>query len=212
MAKKPVTLGQKLAPPRFLLFIAVLAIAVIAAWRPLDPARAFITGFDIAAAVFLISVAPLLRNQNATEMRRHAIENDANRVVLLVVATVISLAILVAVAIELGAKGGPNVALVVVTLALAWLFGNTIYALHYAHLYYLHGSTGGLGFSGEDKAPDYSDFVYFAFTLGMTFQTSDTSVDTRQMRRIVTVHSLAAFVFNIGVLAFSINVLGSGSS
>ena len=211
MAKKPVTLGQKLAPPRFLLFIAVLVLAVIAAWRPLDPARAFITGFDIAATVFLLSVGPLLRNQNAMEMRRHAVENDANRVVLLVIATVISLVILVAVAIELGAKGGPNIALVVATLALAWLFGNTIYALHYAHLYYLHDAKGGLGFSGEDKSPDYSDFVYFAFTLGMTFQTSDTSVDTRQMRRIVTVHSLAAFVFNIGVLAFSINVLGSGS-
>lgn len=211
MAKKPVTLGQKLAPPRFLLFIAVLVIAIVAAWRPLDPARAFITGFDIAAVVFLLSLAPMLRNQNATQMRRHALENDANRVVLLVIATVISLVILVAVAIELGAKGGPNIALVVATLALAWLFGNTIYALHYAHLYYLHDKTGGLGFSGDDKAPDYSDFVYFAFTLGMTFQTSDTSVDTRQMRRIVTVHSLAAFVFNIGVLAFSINVLGSGS-
>ncbi len=212
MAMKPKTLGQKLAPPRFIMFVLVLIIAVGAAWRPLDPARAFITGFDIASAIFLLSLVPLLRASSAAEMRRHALENDANRVVLLGVATVISLAILVAVAIELGAKGGPNVALVVATLALAWLFGNTIYALHYAHLYYLKGSEGGLGFSGKDKTPEYSDFIYFAFTLGMTFQTSDTAVETRQLRRIVTVHSLAAFVFNIGVLAFSINVLGSGSS
>jgi uncharacterized membrane protein len=211
MAMKPVTLGQKLAPPRFLLFITLLIVAVAVAWRPLDPARAFITGFDIAATVFLLSLTPLLKASSAAEMRRHAMENDANRVVLLVVATVISIAILIAVATELHAKGGPNVALVVVTLALAWLFGNTIYALHYAHLYYLKGLEGGLGFSGKDKTPEYSDFIYFAFTLGMTFQTSDTSVDTRQLRQIVTVHSLAAFVFNIGVLAFSINVLGSGS-
>ncbi len=208
MAMKPRTLGQKLAPPRFVLFVIVLIAATAAAWQPLDAARAFITGFDIAALIFLLSLMPLLRTTSEHDMRVHAAENDANRVVLLGIATVISLAILVAVAIELGAKGGPNVALVVITLALAWLFGNTVYALHYAHIFYVE-SGHGLGFSGKDKSPDYSDFIYFAFTLGMTFQTSDTSVDTRQLRRIVTVHSLAAFVFNIGVLAFSINVLGS---
>lgn len=211
MALKPKTLGQRLAPPRFVLFVLVLVVATGAAWHPLDPARAFITGFDIAATVFLLSLLPLLPSTSDHDMRLHASENDANRVVLLCIATVISLAILVAVAIELGARGGPNVALVVVTLALAWLFGNTVYALHYAHVYYVE-SGHGLGFSGDDTAPDYSDFLYFAFTLGMTFQTSDTSVDTRQMRRLVTVHSLAAFVFNIGVLAFSINVLGSSNS
>lgn len=206
---KPKTLGQRLAPPRFILFVVILVAATAAAWRPLDPARAFITGFDIAATIFLLSLLPLLRTTSEHDMRLHASENDANRVVLLSIATVISLAILVAIAIELNARGGPNVALVVITLALAWLFGNTVYALHYAHIYYVE-SGGGLGFSGDDTSPDYSDFLYFAFTLGMTFQTSDTTVDTRQMRRIVTVHSLAAFVFNIGVLAFSINVLGSG--
>lgn len=211
MKLKPKTLGQKLAPPRFILFVLMLVITTVAAWHPLNPARAFITGFDIAATIFLLSLLPVLRTTSAHDMRLHASENDANRVVLLGIATVISLAILVAVAIELGARGGPNVALVVITLALAWLFGNTVYALHYAHMYYVE-SGHGLGFSGDEKAPDYSDFLYFAFTLGMTFQTSDTSVDTRQMRRLVTVHSLAAFVFNIGVLAFSINVLGSSNS
>ena len=76
-------------------------------------------------------------------------------------------------------------------------------------MFYVEGSKGGLKFSGTGN-PDYSDFVYFAFTLGMTFQTSDTAVETRHMRQIVTVHSLLAFVFNIGVLAFTINVLGGG--
>ncbi|MEP6785864.1 MAG: DUF1345 domain-containing protein [Sphingomonadales bacterium] len=207
--QKPKTLGQKIAPPRFLLFVAVLIVAVAAAWPSLGPARAFIAGFDIAAAVFLASVAPMLRPKGAADMRRHAALNDANRVGLLGLATLVTLIILVAIAVELNVKGGPSVPLVVATLALAWLFGNTVYALHYAHLYYVEGSTGGLGFSGTEKSPDYSDFIYFAFTLGMTFQTSDTSVDTRALRQVVTIHSLAAFVFNIGVLAFSINVLGS---
>jgi uncharacterized membrane protein len=66
----------------------------------------------------------------------------------------------------------------------------------------------GLDFPGTPE-PDYWDFVYFAFTCGMAFATSDVQVTSKHMRRLVTVHSLAAFAFNIGVLAFTINVLGS---
>jgi uncharacterized membrane protein len=61
----------------------------------------------------------------------------------------------------------------------------------------------------ESNEPDYWDFVYFSFTLGMTFQTSDVAITTTAMRKPVTVQCLAAFIFNIGVLALSINVLGS---
>jgi len=100
--------------------------------------------------------------------------------------------------------------LIILTLAVAWLFSNTIYALHYAHLAYgdeCH-ECSGLDFPGTPE-PDYWDFVYFAFTCGMAFATSDVQISGRHMRRVVTVHCLAAFAFNIGVLAFTINVLGS---
>ena len=104
------------------------------------------------------------------------------------------------------------VALVVLTLVLAWLFSNVIYALHYAHLYYSNDENGedqrGLDFP-DCKEPDYWDFLYFAFTLGMTFQTSDVEIRSRRLRRIVLGHTLAAFVFNIGVIAFTINTVGS---
>ncbi|WP_430983547.1 DUF1345 domain-containing protein, partial [Escherichia coli] len=60
--------------------------------------------------------------------------------------------------------------------------------------------------------PDYWDFLYFSFTLGMTFQTSDVEISSRHIRRVTLGHCLAAFVFNIGVLAFTINVLGSSST
>ena len=205
------TLGQRLAPPRFLLFLALLvAVTGLAATRG-TIGHAFMTGFDVATGVFLLSLIPLFRAKSQEQMRQHAAENDANRIMLLAVATVVSLAIMTAVAGELGGKGRPDVILIVTTLVLAWLFANTVYALHYAHIYYLEGSKGGLDFSGEPDTPDYSDFIYFAYTLGMTFQTSDTAVETRQLRRVVTIHSFAAFIFNIGVLAFSINVLGSSS-
>ncbi len=205
------TLGQRIAPARFLAFILIFAIGFAASFATLGWTRALMTGFDIAAAFFLLAITPVLRERGAATMRRHAAENDANRAVLLVITGVTMLAILTAVFSELGLHdgGGPPKGLIVGTLALAWLFSNTVYALHYAHVFYVEGSNGGLKFSGTND-PDYSDFIYFAFTLGMTFQTSDTSVETRHMRQIVTVHSMAAFVFNIGVLAFTINVLGGG--
>jgi uncharacterized membrane protein len=207
-AGKP-TLGQTIAPPRFIMFLVILVVASLVAASRLELAKAFLIGFDVASGVFLLSIVPLFRATTPDEMRKHAAENDANRVGLLAIATTVTLAILTSVAAELGAKSKPDIVLIVTTLVFAWLFANTVYALHYAHIYYREGSKGGLDFSGDPDSPDYSDFVYFAYTLGMTFQTSDTAVETRQLRRIVTIHSFAAFVFNIGVLAFTINVLGS---
>jgi uncharacterized membrane protein len=205
------TLGQRIAPARFLAFLVIFAVAFAASFGALGWSRALMTGFDIAAVFFLLAITPILRASGEATMRKHAEENDANRAVLLVITGVTMIAILTAVFSELAVKsgGGPPKGLIVGTLALAWLFSNTIYALHYAHVFYVEGAKGGLKFSGTGN-PDYSDFVYFAFTLGMTFQTSDTAVETRHMRQIVTVHSLLAFVFNIGVLAFTINVLGGG--
>jgi uncharacterized membrane protein len=105
-----------------------------------------------------------------------------------------------------------EVALIILTLALAWLFGNVVYAFHYAHMFYSknrngRGDAGGIDFPST-KEPDYWDFFYFSFTLGMTFQTSDCQVGSRSIRRVMIGHCLEAFVFNLGVLAFTINSLG----
>jgi len=95
-----------------------------------------------------------------------------------------------------------------------WLTIHTMTALHYAHLYYSRDEAAGKDQGGLDfpdtPTPDYFDFAYFSFTLGMTFQTSDTAINSGRVRRIVTLHSFAAFVFNIGVIAFTINALGAG--
>ena len=201
------TMGQRIAPARFIAFLGLFAVAFALQFTPDNWPHALMISFDGAAVFFLASLAPLLREHGAPTMRQHAAENDANRVMLLIISTVVTAAILTAIGAEAQTDHPPKL-LIVATLVTAWLFSNTIYALHYAHIYYVKGSKGGLGFSGKDD-PDYGDFVYFAFTLGMTFQTSDTAVETRALRRVVTVHSFAAFVFNIGVLAFTINVLGS---
>jgi uncharacterized membrane protein len=212
----PKTIGNKIAPPRFILFILLLALGVaggtlLCGWR-----IGSMGGFDLAASVFLLSLVPLLRTRDAGSIRDHATANDANRVLLLGVTGAVTMVVLVTIAAELSAKADAamwNKALIVATLALAWLFSNAVYALHYAHLYYSpsadgRGDQGGLDFQGDDE-PGYWDFVYFAFTLGMTFQTSDTGIPSPKLRKVAVVHSFAAFVFNIGVLAFTINVLGS---
>ncbi|MEP7005492.1 MAG: DUF1345 domain-containing protein [Sphingomonas bacterium] len=214
MAKARATLGlgRKIAPARFLAFVGVFVagLAILIPWLGLDIGP--MVAFDVASALFLALVAPLLGSKVA-DMRKYAKDNDANRASLLGLSAVVSLVVLVSVASEMhGGKGNAiTTALLIATLVLAWLFSNTIYALHYAHLYYFDDGTGvdsgGIEIPGCDE-PDYWDFVYFSFTLGMTFQTSDSQITSWRIRRISIGHCLAAFVFNLGVLGFSINVIG----
>ena len=209
-----VKIGKKVAPPRFILFTVLFTGGLFVAIPALGWGQGAMAAFDVAAAVFLIGISTLLKRGEAEQMRRAADENDANRAGLLVLTGISMLVVLTSVAKELqGKSDARTVALVIATLVLAWLFSNTIYALHYAHLYYLDDDddgkdNGGIDFPACDE-PDYWDFLYFSFTLGMTFQTSDVEITARRIRRIVLGHCLAAFVFNIGVLAFTINVLGS---
>lgn len=212
MSSFRLALGHHVAPPRFLAFLLLSAGVFWLAFDRLGWSRAALVGFDAGAGLFLLSVVPLLA-KDPPAMRDAAERNDANRPMLLAITGTVCTTILVAVGFELAGKGelhASGTALVIVTLLLAWLFSNMIYALHYAHLYYSQqdgGDTRGLDFPG-DEDPDYWDFVYFAFTLGMTFQTSDVEMSGRHMRRVAVTHCFAAFVFNIGVLAFTINILG----
>lgn len=210
-------LGNRIAPPRFLAFLLLLPLA-FAGYRWLAPASDWRDGvamaFDIAAFAFLVSLVPLLRDSKVADIRRHASQNDANRPLILIVTLLLTLVVMAAIGGELhqAGQGDPlAIAKLVITLLLAWLFANAVYTLHYAHCWYAPGGeagdSGGLEFP-DTKAPDYQDFAYFAFTIGMTFQTSDVAITQPAIRRIVLLHGFAAFVFNIGVIAFTINVLG----
>jgi uncharacterized membrane protein len=207
-------IGNTIAPWRFLLFLALLVVGVPVGIRLLHHwPLGGMAAFDGAAAIFLLVSLPLLGTREAAEIRSHAAANDANRRVLLAITLIVIFVLLVAIAAEtVGRSPQPlTKVLVIVTLVMAWLFSNTVYAFHYAHIAYGNDERKcqGLEFPGTPE-PDYWDFVYFSFTCGMAFATSDVQVTSRRMRKVVTIHCLAAFGFNIGVLAFTINVLGSG--
>ena len=203
-----------IAPWRFIMFLAVLLIgSPLAAWALGNWWLGIMAAFDVGAAIFLASCAPLLKIQDPAVIEDIARKNDAARTLLLFITGIVIAVLLIAIAAET-AGGHPEPLtkwLIVVTLILAWLFSNSVYAFHYAHMAYIDPPAGceGFKFPGTD-APLYWDFVYFAFTCGMAFATSDVQITDQHVRKIVTVHCLAAFAFNIGVLAFTINVLGSG--
>ena len=212
MAKRR-SIGNSIAPWRFLLFIGLL-LGGVPILHPLFHrwALAGMAAFDIAAGLFLLFCLPLLSTREASAIREHARLNDANRRVLLGVTGIVMAVLLTAIAAEaVGHNPQPfTKALIIGTLALAWVFSNTVYAFHYAHMVYMHPDVGCVGLEfPRTTHPVYWDFVYFSFTNGMAFATSDVVITETRMRKTVIIHGLAAFAFNIGVLAFTINVLGS---
>lgn len=213
MAKRK-GIGNSIAPWRFLAFLAALIAAVPLADSQLhNPSLSLMAGFDAAALLFLVICAPLIHSRDSELVREQAKQNDANRNGLIVLTGIVMMVLLAAIGAEtMDSRPEPlTKALVIGTLLLAWLFSNVVCAFHYTHLAYRDGAKpadSGINFPGTSK-PVYWDFIYFSFTLGMTFQTSDVTISDAGIRRFVTLHALGAFVFNIGVLAFTINVLGS---
>lgn len=208
-----IAVGHRIAPARFLIFAATLVFAGSGASALGGDSRtALLIGFDIAVVIFLCLIVPLL-GADPDRMRRTAEQNDANRAGLLAITVLLSLVILFAVGTLIASPGKldrEDIVLIVATLALAWLFANMVFTLHYAHLYYLQKDgrdQRGIEVPGV-KEPGYWDFLYFAFTLGMTFQTSDVTISGAHMRRVVLGHCMAAFVFNMGILAFTVNAIG----
>jgi uncharacterized membrane protein len=113
---------------------------------------------------------------------------------------------------EPGPSAAPRLALAIVDVVLGWTTLHTIFAFHYGHRYYTaagppdaHADARGLSFP-ETKAPHLHDFLYFAFTVGMTAQTSDVEVTSTAMRRLTIVHSAIAFFYNTLILALAVNV------
>ena len=110
-----------------------------------------------------------------------------------------------------GKHSPPELALAVATITLSWAAVHTTFALHYAHEFYRDDKPGGLAFPAGDTSeqPDYWDFVYFAFIIGMTAQTSDVGITDKSIRRIATAHGIVSFLFNTALVALMVNIAAS---
>jgi uncharacterized membrane protein len=148
---------------------------------------------------------------------------DTGRTILFFLVLIGACASLFAVAFLLGSvKGGTrmqiggHVALAALTVVGSWFLIHTVFTMHYTHAYYsnVHEEGGEHGFGlnfpdGDQEEPDFLDFAYFSFVIGMTFQVSDVSITSKRIRRLSLVHALLSFLFNTIILALSINLASS---
>lgn len=201
--------------PRLALFL--LGLALIAGIARLSFDRewldALTIGFDIAATGFVLSFLSLRNDHTREAIQRHASEFDLGTSLLPLFVGLLALALFFAIGGELAAArcaDGLALAKLMLALVLAWAMLNLVFMLHYAHLHYGGDpSIAAFAFPGPDE-PDYWDFLYFSVTAGMSFAASDVDVTARKARHSVVFHCLLAFLFNIGALAFTINVLAGG--
>lgn len=177
------------------------------------PAR-LLLAWDSGIALYILLTAVTMARSTLNDLRRHAAQQDEGRILILLFTIMASIASLGATMVQIGsASSASSVALTGVTVLLSWSFLQIIFALHYAHEYYGHSAHGkpcGLEFPGGDAKPDYCpdywDFVYFAFTIGTTAQTSDIGISSPLIRRTVTIHSVVGFFYNTTILALAVNV------
>lgn len=168
-----------------------------------------------AAGVTLLVLGFIIARANSDETRRRAAARDPGRTfvwLIVIAASTVSLFAATVVVHQSAILPGYETTLLLVlcigTVVVSWLLTHTVFMLRYAHLYYRGGrdDEGGLEFPGGEK-PDDLDFAYFAFTIGMCFQVSDTTIASRAVRRTALAHALLAFAYNTVVLALVVNLI-----
>ncbi len=199
--------GQRLVLVLIIGVVAGSGLAFVLHW-PL----AVLSGWDVAAVVFLAIVWGRVRRLSPAEANSHATREDSSRgaaeLVLLVACVTCLIGVgyaLIAAAKENGASMSLLTALAVASVIVSWLVVHTVFALRYARLYYT-GRSGGIDFN-DDEPPDYIDFAYLAFTVGMTYQVSDTDLKTKAIRREVLRQALLSYMFGTVIIAVTINAV-----
>jgi uncharacterized membrane protein len=179
------------------------------------PARAAIA-WDLGALVYLALGFQLMHTCSAEVVRTRAARQDDSAVVILaliLLAIASSFASIVGLLNEAKAARELKLAYMLLaasTIVLSWTVTQVAFTLHYAHEFYRPSDNeqrmaGGLDFRGDDN-PDYWDFFYFATSIGAASQTSDVSIRTKALRRLVTLHAIVSFFFNTAVLALALNL------
>ena len=208
--KMPKAIRIIYARPRLFISLAVGLASLLVMpfdWRI---TTRLLIAWDISLILYLCLAYMTVISCDQEYMRRQSALQDDGRFLILIMTLVAAFASIAAIVMELGVKPQqtPQLILAVVTIILSWTAIHTTFALHYAHEYYRGSTSGGLKFPGGGK-PDYWDFVYFSFVVGMTAQVSDVGITDKVIRRTATAHGITSFFFNTALLALMVNIAAS---
>jgi uncharacterized membrane protein len=200
-------------PRLYIAAFAGLAVAVLLPQAPRWITRVLV-GWNSAVWLYLVLIAVMMLRADHHRLRSTAVAQAQGAAVVLGLVIAAAVASLAAIVVELAAaKAATGTAwqhllLAVVTVVGAWLLLPVMFALDYASRYYREKTPGGLAFPPSDKPflPDYTDFLYFSFTIAVASQTADIAINARPMRQLVLLQSVLSFAFNTAILALTINI------
>lgn len=192
--------------------VAAAAVIATMGWR-YGPA----IGWVVAATVFLVWTWLAVGRLDPQGTASHATREDPTRsmtdllVVSASVASLVGVGYLLASGSSKGGQADVAAGIGIAVVATAWLVVHTVFTLRYARLYYVNHA-GGIDFNQDDEPPAYVDFAYLAFTIGMTYQVSDTDLKTRTIRATALRQALLSYIFGAVVLAITVNLIAGLSN
>jgi uncharacterized membrane protein len=200
---------------RLSLATVILCVVFLVLPRNWDAMARFLIAWDTAVIFFLISVCAIIAQFDLKRVRARAAETDEGAIAILALTVIAAMVSVFAIVQLLGVAKttgsemrGVFLGLAMITIVLSWCFIHFIFALRYAHEFYGEGRDshlGGLKFPSDNR-PEYWDFIYFSFVLGMTFQVSDVQVTSKYLRRVVIAHGIISFFFSVCILALAVNI------
>ncbi|EQB3343476.1 DUF1345 domain-containing protein [Acinetobacter baumannii] len=203
-------------PHFFIALIFGVVVASLLAWlTSWKWSTILLASWNGSISLYLLHVWKLMRSADHSQMQQQAKKQDESKwVIMLIVLLAITMS-LVAILVQLSQLPSGHyeklghVALALLTIISAWLFMHTVFALHYAHDFYMalsrNEENGGLDFPGTEH-PTYPDFLYFSYIIGTSAQTADVSIINKHMRLLNLFHAVLSFGFNTTILAICINV------
>jgi uncharacterized membrane protein len=205
------------ARPRLFISLGVFVVisAILSAATTWRVSPRLLVGWNIGIGLYLVLAFHMIADSDVVSIRRRAAGEDDGKFAMLVLTVASALASIAAIVAELsstlsgGARQPTQLVLAITTIVLSWAFIHTMFALHYAHEFYDDEGGGGLTFPGPDEDPDYWDFMYFSFVIGMTSQVSDVGITSKPIRRTVAAHGVVSFVFNVALVALTVNIAAS---
>ena len=193
------------------IFLALIPLFFVP--RNISPRLNFMISWDVFSITMILLSWISIFSISSQEIREECNKQDESRSLIFIIIVICTIASLGEVFLLLTRRSDNWVMIIPIAgLLLSGVLIHTIFAFRYAHLYYMNKGedksthAGGLNFPG-DKNPDYFDFAYFAFVLGMTFQVSDVQVLSKRIRRLSLIHALLSFLFNTFFVAITINII-----